>query len=137
MHPFPWTHVSTVLAGFTGSTEVDLPIECTYDFDVAAAKYLHSLADGDIPLRLLFSGTVFTRGTSGFAAEPVPWDREAAYRLPVAVWRGVMDLYFPDSGWVRVRRDVLDRLRRFRAERALPTWDQAIEQLLKQAGEAT
>jgi hypothetical protein len=137
MHPFPWTHVSTVLAGFTGSTEVDLPIECTYDFDVAAAKYLHSLADGDVPLRLLFSGTVFTRGASGFAAEPVPWDREAAYRLPVAIWRGVMDLYFPDSGWVRVRRDVLDRLRRFRAERALPTWDQAIEQLLKQAGEAT
>ena len=32
------------------STEVDLPVTCTYDFEVAAAKYLHALDDGEIPL---------------------------------------------------------------------------------------
>jgi hypothetical protein len=135
LRPFLWTHVSTTVAGFTGSTEFDLPVPCTYDFEVAAAKYLHALSGGDIPLILLFSGTVFTRGERGFAAEPVSWSLEATYRLPVAVWRGVMDLYFPNSGWLRVNRDVLDRLQRFKVSRALPTWDQAFELLLKQAEE--
>lgn len=135
LRPFMWTHVSTTIAGFTGSTEIDLPVECTYDFEVAAAKYLHSLSSGEIPLLFLFSGTVFTRGDSGFSAEPVAWNLEASYRLPVSVWRGMMDLYFPNSGWMRVGRDTLDRLQRFRSTRGLPTWDQAFEQLLKQAGE--
>ena len=135
LRPFLWTHVSTTIGKFDGATEFDLPVECTYDFDVAGAKYLHALADGEIPLLLLFSGTVFTRGDSGFAAEPLSWSLEASHKLPVAVWRGMMDLYFPNSGWIRLRRDTLDALQRFRAYRGLPTWDQAFEQLLKEAGE--
>jgi hypothetical protein len=79
---------------------------------------------------------VFRRGESGFAAEPVSWNLEASYRLPVSVWRGTMDLYFPNSGWLRVSRDTLDALQRFKAWEALPTWDQAFERLLKRAGES-
>jgi hypothetical protein len=135
LRPFLWTHVSSTFGGFTGSTEVELPVECTYDFEVAGAKYLHSLSGGEIPLILLFSGTVFTRGDSGFSAEPVSWDREASYKLPVSVWRDVMDMYFPNSAWVRVRRDTLDDLQRYKARQALPTWDQAFERLLKSAGD--
>jgi hypothetical protein len=135
LRPFLWTHVSTTIAGFTGATEIDLPVECTYDFEVAGAKYLHALGDGEIPLLLLFSGTVFTRGASGFSAEPVAWDQEASFRLPVAVWRQTMDRYFPKSGWLRVSRETLDRLQGFKARRAVPTWDQAFELLLKEAGE--
>jgi hypothetical protein len=135
LRPFLWTHVSTTVAGFTGSTEIDFPVECTYDFEVAAAKYLHALRDGEIPLLLLFGGTVFTRGNTGFAVERVAWDQEASFRLPVSVWRGVMDLYYPNSGWLRVSRDTIDRLQRFKAERALMTWDQTLEHLLKQVGE--
>jgi len=135
LRPFLWTHVSTTIGGFTGSVEVDLPVECSYDFEVAGAKYLHGLGDGDVPLLLLFSGTTFTPGTTGFAAEPIAWDNEAAYRLPIAVWRGMMDLYFPRSGWLRVGHDTLDALQRFKSDRALPTWDQTFEHLLKEAGE--
>jgi hypothetical protein len=135
LRPFLWTHVSTTVSGFEGRTEFDLPVECTYDFDVAGAKYMHALAHGEIPLLLLFSGTVFTRGETGFAAEPLSWTSEASYRMPVSVWRQMMDLYFPNSGWLRVRRDTLDQLQRFKAVRALPTWDQAFELLLKEAGE--
>jgi hypothetical protein len=135
LRPFLWTHVATTVRGFSGSTEIDLPVPCTYDFEVAAAKYLHALGDGEIPLVLLFSGTVFTPGDFGFSAEPVGWDCEATYRMPVAVWRGVMDLYFPNSGWLRVSRETLDALQEFKASRALPTWDQALERLLKDAGE--
>jgi hypothetical protein len=135
LRPFLWRHVSATVGGFSGSTEVDLPVECTYDFEVAGAKYLHALAGGEIPLLFLFSGTAFTRGDSGFAAEPIAWDREASYRMPVAVWRRTMDLYFPNSAWIRVGRDTLDGLQRFKVSRALPTWDQAMAQLLKSAGD--
>jgi hypothetical protein len=135
LRPFLWTHVSTTISGFVGATEVDLPVEVSYDFEVASAKYLHSLGDGEVPLILLFGGTVFTKGESGFAAEPVAWDQEASFRLPVSVWRETMDIYFPNSGWLRVHRDTLDALQRFKASRAVPTWDQAIERLLKEAGE--
>jgi hypothetical protein len=135
LRPFLWTHSSTVVTGFTGSTEIALPIECSYDFEVAGAKYLHALEVGDIPLLLLFSGSVFTKGESGFAAEPIAWDKEASFALPVSVWRATMDLYFPNSGWMRVSRQTLDALQRFKAVRGLPTWDLAFEQLLKEAGE--
>ena len=136
LRPFLWTHVSATIGKFDGATEFELPIECTYDFDVAGAKYLHGLAEGDIPLILLFSGTVYTRGgESGFSVEPLSWSSEASYKMPVSVWRGMMDLYFPNSGWIRVQRDTLDSLQRFRADRGLPTWDQALEVLMKEAGE--
>ena len=135
LRPFLWTHSSLTVPSFTGSTEVDLPLACTYDFEVAGARYLHSLGQGDIPLLLLFSGTAFTRSAAGVTAEPVSWNEEASYRLPVAVWRQTMDWYFPNSGWLRVGRDTLDALTRFKAERALPTWDMVVERLLKEAGE--
>jgi hypothetical protein len=135
LRPFLWTHASMTLPGFTGTTEVDLPIECTYDFEVAGAKYLHGLTSGEVPLLLLFSGTVFSKGTQGFTAEPISWSTEASYRMPVAVWRGMMDLYFPNSAWLRVQRDTLDQLQAFKAARGLPTWDQAFSQLLKDVGE--
>ena len=46
-----------------------------------------------------------------------------------------MDAYFPGAALLRLGRDTLDDLQRFRAQRGLPTWDQALEQLLKEAGE--
>ena len=135
LRPFLWTHVSSMVGRFDGTIEFDLPVECTYDFEVAGAKYMHALGEGDIPLLFLFSGTVFTQGASGFSAEPLSWSTESVYRLPVAVWRSTMDAYFPGTGFIRVRRDTLDDLQRFRAQRGLPTWDQAFAQLLKEAGE--
>jgi hypothetical protein len=135
LRPFLWTHLSTTVSGFSGATEVELPMTCTYDFEVSGAKYLHSLDAGDIPLVVLFSGTVFTKGGAGFIAEPVPWHVECKYRLPVAVWRETMDRYFPNAGWLRLSRSTIDDLVRFKTARALPTWEQAIEALLKEAGE--
>jgi hypothetical protein len=134
LRPFLWTHIAATVGAFDGTTIFDLPLECTYDFEVAAAKYLHGLDDGEIPLLLLFSGTVFPRSPSGFAAERVSWGAEASYRLPVALWRSMMDHYFPHGAWMRVHRDTLDRLQKYRASKALPTWDQAFEMLLKEAG---
>ena len=77
---------------------MDLPLPCTYDFEVTGSKYLHALREGAVPLALLFSGTVFTRGTTGFGVEQVPWDCEASYALPVAVWQQLIDLNYPEHG---------------------------------------
>jgi hypothetical protein len=136
LKPLQFATVSLMVPSFTGSTELDLPVPCTYDFEVAAAKYLHALGDGEVPLLLLFSGTVFTKGPGGFSVGQVPWHKEASYRLPVSVWREIMDRFFPGAGWIRLRRDTLDTLQRFKAVRALPTWDDALEALLKEAREA-
>ena len=135
LRPFLWTHLDAMISGFDGETIVDVPMACTYDFDVAASKFMHGLGGGEVPLVFLFNGTVFTKGGTGFAAEPVPWDLECQYRLPVALWREAMDRYFPGGGWLRLDRGTIDRLQRYRSEQALPTWEQAIASLLKAAGE--
>src|SRR5262245_28313255 len=129
-----WTHTTVMVPGFRDAVEIEFPIACTYDFEVIAAKYFQALDDGEIPLLFLFSGTVFAQGENGFAVGRVPWEKEAAYRLPVATWRGVMERYFPGSSWIRLRRESLDALQRFKGRRALPTWDDAFAALLAAAG---
>ena len=131
LKPLQFANLAVMVPGFSGSLEFDLPVPCTYDFEVVSAKYFHALDEGQIPLLLLFSGTVFTKGERGFAVEQVPWHKEASYAMPVQVWREVMDLYFPNSGWIRLRRDTLDALQRYRTDQALATWDEAFERLLK------
>ncbi len=130
LKPLHFANLMVTVPGFDGSVEVDLAVPCTYDFEVAATKYFHALDDGEIPLLLLFSGTVFAKAGSGFAVTQVPWHKEAAYRLPVRVWREVMDLYFPDSGWIRLRRETLDALQRYKATQAMTSWDEALAALL-------
>ncbi len=135
LKPFLWMHATAMVQGFTDSTEVDLVLPCTYDFEVGGAKYLHALRDGSIPLELLFSGTVFARGETGYAVTQIPWDREARYELPVGVWRTLMDQYFPNSGWLRLDRDTLDALVHYKSVRGLTSWEAAMSALLAEAGE--
>jgi hypothetical protein len=130
LKPFLWAHAGTLVQGFEGSTEVELPLAVSYDVEVAAGKYLHALRGGDVPLSLLFSGTVFTRGETGFAVEQLSWSCEAACRMPVPVWRDLMDHYFPGGGWIRLDRATIDALLRFRAERGLTSWESTFAELL-------
>ena len=132
-HTFLWQHTATMVPGFTGATQIDLPLICTYDFDVAAAKYLHALQDGAIPLQFLFSGTVFYKGTHGFTVHQVPWDREDHHDLPVTVWRELMHLHYPNTGWLRLHHDTLAALARFRSAHGLLSTDDAITALLSSA----
>jgi Family of unknown function (DUF6084) len=130
LKPFLWTHATTMVQGFEGTTEVDLPVACTYDFDVSATKYLHALRAGEVPLVLLFSGTVFTRGASGFAVEQMSWSLEASCRMPVSTWRQLMDHYFPGGGWIRLERETIDALAQYKSGRGLTSFDDAIVELL-------
>jgi Family of unknown function (DUF6084) len=117
---------------FSGATTVELPVPCTYDFEVASAKYLHAVADGEVPLEFLFSGTLFYAGAGGaLQTARISWESEAAFRMPVEVWKEAVERAFPGTAWLRVHRDVFDRLAAYRARRTLPTWDGVLEELLE------
>jgi hypothetical protein len=133
LQPLQLATVPVLTPSFTNSTTVAVNVPLSYDLDIAAARYLHGLDEGEIPLTLLFSGTMFYAGDTGVQLGLVPWHEEAEHRLPVAVWRAAMDEHFPGSGWVRLRRDTLDRLAAFRSAHTLLSWDDAVERLLKEA----
>lgn len=130
LKPFMWMQTSAMVQGFTGVTETDLTLPCTYDFEVAASKYLHALRSGTVSINLLFSGTVFVRGERGFGIEQVPWDREARYDLPVTVWRELVDHHYPGTGWIRLSHELIGRLAAHKAEHGHTTWDETLFDLL-------
>ena len=126
-----WTHASLNVPPFQGDIVVDLPVACTFDFNVAAAKYFAGLDDGEVPLNLMFSGTIFYEsGDDGLQIEQIPWDREAKFRLPVRVWKEMIDIYYPNSAWLCLRRDVFEKLSQYKMDRGIPTWEETIERLL-------
>lgn len=130
LKPFLWTHATAMVQGFSGARDFDLPVACTYDFEVAATRYLAALSGGDVPLVLLFSGTVFTRGQTGFAVEQLSWSLEASCRMPVSTWRRLMDIHYPGAGWIRLERESLDALARYRTAHGLTSWEQTLAALL-------
>ncbi len=126
-----WTHASVVVPEFEGAATIDLPVPCTFDFNVAATKYFHGLKDGDLPLIFLFSGTVFYQDQHRtLQVAPISWDKEAKFRLPVSVWRELVESYYPNSAWLSLRKDVFDRLYQYKMRYGIPTWEQTVERLL-------
>ena len=133
--PIQLATVTAMIPPFSAVTEVELTVPVTYDLEVTSARYLQGLDDGTIPLLMLFSGTVFVATEQGYSVELVPWSAEAAYRMPVSVWRDLVDAHFPGSAWLRCRRETLDALAGFKRRHALPTWDATLTELLARAGD--
>ena len=137
LHSLLWTRATLVVPPFERTTAVELTVACSYDFEVAASKYLDALRGGEVPLELLFSGTAFHADDEGrVRAARLSWESEARFRMPVAVWRGAMDRHFPNSTWLRLDRAAFERLRAYRSRQALPSWEAAIDALLAGRGEA-
>jgi hypothetical protein len=130
-----WMNVSVVVPPFVKETVIDLPVPCTYDFNIATTKYFHALEDGEIPICLLFSGTIFYAGDEGLQVEQISWEKETTFRLDVQIWKQMMEVYYPNTAWLCLRRDLFDRLYRFKTGRGLPSWEQAIDLLLDGAEE--
>ena len=130
MRSLLWTHVSLVVPAFTEKSLVDLLVECSFDFNIAATKYFGGLDDGEIPLCFLFSGTVFYRAEEQLQAAPVSWQREANFSLPLPTWKEMMAMYYPNSAWLCLDRDVFESLAEYKNRQALPSWDQALAKLL-------
>ncbi|HEY1916386.1 MAG TPA: DUF6084 family protein [Streptosporangiaceae bacterium] len=135
LKPFQFITLTAMVPGFTGSTEIDLPVPFSYDLEVASARYFTSLEDGEIPLLLLFSGTVFSVVDGRISVQLVPWSKEAHCRVPVATWREAIDVHFPDSAWIKMSTHTLDVLQRFKNRRALTTWDATLQALLEEVAD--
>ena len=133
-----WTHTIVLVPEFTERTQIEMPVTCTYDFDVVSAKYFHALDKGDIPLEFLFSGTIFYEGPGGtLQIVQIPWEKEAEFRLPVSVWKQMMEHFFPNSAWLRLNRDTFNRLYGYKARLGLASWEAALEGLLRASDERT
>jgi hypothetical protein len=127
-----WTHTVVQVPPFSGSTVADMPVPCTYDLEVVAAKYFYALEDGEVPLEFLFSGTVFYAGEGGrLQVERISWEKEAEFRLPVRLWKEMMQHYFPNSAWIRLRKDAFDLLYDYKIRKGLPTWEATVEALVR------
>jgi Family of unknown function (DUF6084) len=132
-----WTRVTSVVPPFTGTADIELHVPCTYDLDVTASRYFEALGGDDVPLEFLFSGTVFYGDEGGaLQAGRISWEQDAELRMPVAVWRETMEHHFRRSGWLRLRKDTIDRLALYRSRHALASWEDALEALLPPDEEA-
>jgi len=126
-----WSHANTAVGPFTGHTDINLPVSCTFDLNIASAKYFYALDSGEVALLFLFSGSIFYAAPDGrLQIERISWNKECAYRMPIQMWRDLMQRHYPNSAWLALRRDVFDRLYEHKRKNGLPTWEQVIEQLL-------
>ena len=131
MQPMPWNISVLKVPAFAGYIDLDLPLPCSFDFDVAATKYFYGLGEGSIKASILFSGTAFYENETGsLQVAQVPWDREASFRVPVATWQAAVDAHYPNSAWLRLSRETFDRLFLYKLTHATPSWDRLIEHLL-------
>jgi hypothetical protein len=127
-----WTRTTLVVPPFSAAAVVDLDIPCSYDLEVLASRYFDALQDGDVPLEFLFSGTVFA-GTP-LQVTRISWEKEAEYRLPVAVWKETLERHFRGTAWLRLGKPAFDRLSAYKSRHALASWDEAIDGLLEERG---
>jgi hypothetical protein len=125
-----WTNTALALSPFDAAIDADLALPCSYDFALATTKYFHALEGADVPLTLLFSGTVFHDVDGGLRAAPIASTLEARYALPLRVHAEAVARAHDGGVPVPLRRDVFDRLLRYRTTQQLPTWERAIEALL-------
>ena len=47
----------------------------------------------------------------------------------------MMDSYYPNTGWIRLDRDVLERVAGYRARHGLTSWEETVQRLLPDEGE--
>jgi hypothetical protein len=131
-----WTHAAVTIPPFQKETTVEIPVPCTFDFSVGATKYFHGLQEGDLPLNFLFSGTVFYRGAEdALQVAPISWEKEAKFKLPLKVWRNVIDEYYPNTSWLCLRRDAFERLHEYKVRNGIPSWEEVIERMFAAADE--
>lgn len=134
MKPLLWTNLVVKVPPFKGETEVELQLPCSFDFDIAANKYFYGLDAGNVAVTLMFSGTIFYTGAQGtMQIAQIPWDREARFQLGVEVWKAAIDMHYPGAAWLRLSRDVFDRLYRYKVSRGIPMWEGLLTELLDQA----
>jgi len=109
-------------------------VPCSCDFNIAATKYFEGLEEGDAPLLLLFSGSVFWRDAAGdLQIAQIPHHKEASFRLPASTWQDMMRRYYPDGAWLRIGHELFCGLRGYQRQTRATSLDEALGRLLEAA----
>jgi len=134
-HSFEWARIDKMVLSFTGARAFEIHVPCTYDLEVASAKYFDGLSDGGVPLTFHFSGSVYYKSEDGeLQITQIDWSTQARFHMPIAAWKTMITEHYPNGGWVRLRTDTLGRLHALRGARGLPTFDACVTELLDNAG---
>lgn len=134
MKPMVWANISVKVPGFSGATSADVQLPCSLDFDVAATKYFYGIESGSIGIVMRFGGTVFMAGFDGeLQMQEIPRGHEIRFDLPVEVWQAAIGAHYGHTTWLRLPRDVFDRLYHFKVSQGIPSWPAVIAQLLDEA----
>jgi hypothetical protein len=129
-----WTQIQVVVPGFRARTTLPLAIPCPLDWSAAATKYFEGLEDGDVPLTFQFSGTVFRSDEAGsLEVCPIPRDLESTFRLPVRVWKELVERTHPRTRWLDLEPSVFDRLKEYKRRSGVEDWSAALARLLEGA----
>jgi hypothetical protein len=133
-HSFEWARIEVLVPSFTGATSFQLQVPCTYDLEVAAAKYFYALPDGNVPLSFHYSGMVLYRDDvhGGVQVTPVPWSCSTRWRMPVAAWKNAMAEVYPGGGWIRLTPETLQDLMDRKAADGHHSFDALIGALLRE-----
>jgi hypothetical protein len=131
LRPLTWANLSVNVPSFSGSTVYALQAPCSFDLNVATAKYFYGIGGGEVPLTFLFSGSVFyDAGSGALQVAPIPWNKEARFRVPVGIWKSAMELYYPNAVCLNLRRDVFDELYRYKMSLGAATFEETIQRML-------
>ncbi len=127
-----WTNATVVVPSFKGAISVALQVPCTFDFNVATTKYFAGINQGDIPVSFLFSGTIFYESdNSPLQVFPIPWEKEASFRMPINVWQDMMNAYYPNTTWLCLERNAFEKLSAYKIQHGLPTFEEALTKAME------
>jgi hypothetical protein len=106
-------------------------VPCSFDFDIAATKYFHGLEGGEVPVSLLFSGSLFYRDVQDrLQISQLSWSHALSHRLPAGLWHELMDQYYPNAAWLRLDRETFERLYALKRRLGVASFDAALASLL-------
>jgi len=125
-----WTSATMVVPAFSETAACDLLAPCSFDFNVAATKYFYGLQERAAPLRFHFSGQVVFENSAGGLESAAFAQEQACYPLPLSAWSELMDDYYPSSMWLRLPREIFERLYQYKTDRAIPTWEDVFDDIL-------
>jgi Family of unknown function (DUF6084) len=126
-----WAQVDVLVQSFRGRTTVEVPVLCNFDLEIAATNYFHSIVDGEVPLVFHFNGGIYYQGEGERLQIVQPsWEESSNYRMPIAIWQEMISAHYPHRGWVAAGGETIERLRRYKLEQGLPSYEAVLERLL-------
>ena len=128
-----WTHVSVNVPAFQNDTVADVPVPCTFDFNVGATKYFHGLTDGEVPSErdVQRNGFLFRRQCTHAGCADFLGQRSSLQPPGIRLARHDGHLLSRDAPGYALRRDVFERLYDYKVRHGIPTWEQAFESMLE------